>query len=175
MSQRTLAALVARRREAALAGHRGDRAAALVFVHDPDAVVRATGLRAVARCGSVPSELLLEAAHDDAALVRRATAELIGRAGDQRGLDEGLLELLDDDDVTVVEMAAWAAGERERGTDELVDRLCGLASGHEDAMVRESAVAALGAISDRRSLPTILRATTDKATVRRRAILALAP
>ena len=36
-------------------------------------------------------------------------------------------------------------------------------------------MAALGAIGDRRGLPAILAATTDKPTVRRRAVLALAP
>jgi len=46
---------------------------------------------------------------------------------------------------------------------------------HEDALVRESAVAALGAIGNERALPVILLATNDRATVRRRAIIALAP
>jgi HEAT repeat protein len=41
--------------------------------------------------------------------------------------------------------------------------------------VREAAVAALGAIGDAAGLPAILAATGDKATVRRRAVLALAP
>ena len=41
--------------------------------------------------------------------------------------------------------------------------------------MREASVAALGAIGDQRGLDAILRATTDKATVRRRAVLALAP
>ncbi|MSX34038.1 MAG: HEAT repeat domain-containing protein, partial [Actinobacteria bacterium] len=38
-----------------------------------------------------------------------------------------------------------------------------------------SAVAALGALGDPSGLPAILSATTDKATVRRRAVIALAP
>ena len=41
--------------------------------------------------------------------------------------------------------------------------------------MRESAVAALGAIGDDRGLPAILAARTDKPNVRRRAVLALAP
>jgi HEAT repeat protein len=174
-SERTLAERTARRREAALAGHRGDRDAALEFVSDVDAEVRATALRAVARCGRVPAPLLVEAALDDTPLVRRAAAELIGREGSDPALDEPLLRLLADDDVAVVEMAAWAAGERERPTTPIVDRLCVLATDHDDALVREAAVAALGALGDRRGLDAILRATTDKATVRRRAVLALAP
>jgi HEAT repeat protein len=53
--------------------------------------------------------------------------------------------------------------------------LAALATGHDDALVREAAVAALGAIGDDAGLPAILAATADKATVRRRAVLALAP
>ena len=41
--------------------------------------------------------------------------------------------------------------------------------------MRESAVAALGALGDSRGLPAILVAVTDKPNVRRRAVLALAP
>ncbi len=46
---------------------------------------------------------------------------------------------------------------------------------HDDALVREAAVAALGAIGDEDGLPAILAALDDKATVRRRAVFALAP
>ena len=53
--------------------------------------------------------------------------------------------------------------------------LAALTTGHDDALVREAAVAALGAIGDEAGLAAILAATTDKATVRRRAVLALAP
>ena len=44
-----------------------------------------------------------------------------------------------------------------------------------DALVREAAVAALGAIGDEAGRAAILAALDDKATVRRRAVLALAP
>ncbi|MDP9440891.1 MAG: HEAT repeat domain-containing protein, partial [Actinomycetota bacterium] len=46
---------------------------------------------------------------------------------------------------------------------------------HPDALCREAAVAALGAIGDPAGVPAILAATTDKPAVRRRAVLALAP
>ena len=46
---------------------------------------------------------------------------------------------------------------------------------HRDALAREAAVAALGALGDVRGLPAILHATGDTAAVRRRAVLALAP
>jgi HEAT repeat protein len=74
-----------------------------------------------------------------------------------------------------VEVAAWASGEREPPEPGAVDALTRLAAGHHDALVREAAVAALGAIGDPAGLPSILAALGDKATVRRRAVLALAP
>jgi HEAT repeat protein len=46
---------------------------------------------------------------------------------------------------------------------------------HHDALAREAAVAALGALGDPTALPTILDACHDKPAVRRRAVLALAP
>jgi HEAT repeat protein len=49
------------------------------------------------------------------------------------------------------------------------------ATEHDDALVREASVAALGAIGDDRGLPAILAGCTDKPAVRRRAVLALAP
>jgi HEAT repeat protein len=175
MSGRTLAERTERRRDAARAGHRRDRDAALAFVHDADPDVRATALRAVARCGPLPSELVRDAASDRSPIVRRAAAELIGSQPDDPTLDDALLVLLTDSDASVVEVAAWAAGERDRSPTGVVDRLASLVTGHADALVREAAVAALGAIGDRRGLPAVLAATTDKATVRRRAVLALAP
>ncbi len=59
--------------------------------------------------------------------------------------------------------------------DAVVARLVTLAQHHDDALVREAAVAALGSLGDERGLPAILRGCTDKAPVRRRAVLALAP
>jgi HEAT repeat protein len=88
-----------------------------------------------------------------------------------------LLPLLDDHDVTVVEAAAWALGElgddaRAAGA---VDALSHVVRAHRDALAREAAVAALGALADPAALPTILDACHDKPAVRRRAVLALAP
>jgi HEAT repeat protein len=48
-----------------------------------------------------------------------------------------------------------------------------VATEHEDARCRESAVAALGAIGDDRARATILAALDDKPAIRRRAIVAL--
>jgi HEAT repeat protein len=70
-------------------------------------------------------------------------------------------------------MAAWALG--EQGRREAVPALCAVAGDHDDALCREAAVAALGAIGDEAGLAVILAATSDKPAVRRRAVLALAP
>ena len=56
-----------------------------------------------------------------------------------------------------------------------MEMLSTIALDHDDALCRESAVAALGAIGDSRGLESILQATQDIATVRRRAVIALAP
>ena len=82
---------------------------------------------------------------------------------------------LHDDDPAVVEVAAWSCGEHESNRDAVLDRLIALAGSAGDALVREAAVAALGAIGDERGLPAIIVATADKPAVRRRAVLALAP
>jgi HEAT repeat protein len=75
----------------------------------------------------------------------------------------------------VVEAAAWACGEQELVDDDVLDALTRLGVESPDALVREAATAALGAIGDPRGLPTILHGCADKPAVRRRAVLALAP
>ena len=107
----------------------------------------------------------------------RAVEVIAALADDPQGIavDVSLLALLDDADPAVVEVAAWGSGERSPPEPGAVIRLADLATDHDDALVREAAVAALGAIGDPAGLPAILAATGDKATVRRRAVLALAP
>ena len=185
-SQRNLADRVARRRDAALAGHRGDSDAARALLADPDPGVRGTALGALVRAGAARSSDFIPAVADPAGAVRRRAAELLA-AWSPSADDDGsvpLRPLLDDREDTVVEMAAWAAGEvLGRATEAglaipepaAFDRLLVIAVDHDDALCREAAVAALGAIGDDRAVPVILAATRDKATVRRRAVIALAP
>ncbi len=169
---------LARRRRAAQAGHVGDVETARSMLADAEPAVRATALGALHRLDAVGAVELRAALADPAPGVRRRAAEVAaawpGAATDDRPL-VSLLPLLDDADDTVVEVAAWACGERVPPEDGVVDRLSAIATGHADALCRESAVAALGAIGDEAGLPAILAATTDKATVRRRAVIALAP
>jgi HEAT repeat protein len=82
---------------------------------------------------------------------------------------------LDDVDGSVVEMAAWALGERQDGSAVAsLAELASLRSGRPDPLCREAAVAALGAIGDPAGLPAILAALDDKPAIRRRAAVALA-
>jgi HEAT repeat protein len=173
---RKLADHIARRREAALAGHTGDAATARARLADDVASVRAAALGALARAGALRSADLSTALADPDPLVRRRVAEVVAGLGDDAlTADVRLVALLDDADPSVVEVAAWACGERSPVEPDAVPALVALATGHGDALIREAAVAALGSIGDVVGLPAILAATSDKATVRRRAVLALAP
>ncbi len=162
-----------RRRAAVIAGHDGDERAARVALADRDPIVRATGLGALERLGRLAADDLTAALADQSTVVRRRACEAAAsRTGDG---PPSLLEALADDDATLVEVAAWASGEREPPEPGALDALIALSGGHTDALVREAAVAALGAIGDEAGLPAILAALADKATVRRRAVIALAP
>ena len=99
---------------------------------------------------------------------RRACRVAAGVAG------VNLTAMLDDPDAGVVEVAAWALGERAGASGDTVARLSTVATAHDDPLCREAAVAALGAVGDERGLPAILAATRDKPAIRRRAVIALA-
>ncbi|CAB4869392.1 unannotated protein [freshwater metagenome] len=161
---------VRRRRTIALAGHTGDPDTARGGLVDPEPAVRGTALGALHRLGGLRVHELQAAFHDESAPVRRRAAEV---AANYPALS--LLELLDDPDATVVEVAAWSCGEHEQVSDVVLERLIQLATDHSDALVREASVAALGAIGDERGVTAILAGCTDKPAVRRRAVLALAP
>ena len=86
-----------------------------------------------------------------------------------------LTRLLEDKAGPVVEASCFALGEIGTDAAGAVGALSGVATGHKDPLLREAAVAALGAIGDPAGLAAILQATSDKPAVRRRAVLALAP
>lgn len=153
-----------------VAGHRGDEAVPASHLDDADGSVRAAALHALERIGVLTDDQLTAGFGDPDPAVRRQAAEVAGR---RPGIDLG--RLLDDDDPTVVEIAAWACGEQETVDDPILSRLIVLATDADEPLVREAAAAALGAIGDERGLPAILAACDDKPQVRRRAVLALAP
>lgn len=162
-----------RRRQAALAGHAGDEPAARAALSDAAPEVRATALGALERMGALTADDLGAALGDESVVVRRRACEAVALLpGD---VPPSLLDALASPDATLVEVAAWAAGERQPPEPGTVAILITLTTEHDDALVREAAVAALGSIGDPAGLAAILTATQDKATVRRRAVIALAP
>lgn len=159
-----------RRRAAARAGHVGDETSARSAAADADPKVRATALGALARLEALSIAQLAAGLADTDGGVRRRAAELAASFTDP---DLDLVPLLDDGETAVAEAAAWALG--ERGDPGSVPPLAGMARAHDDPLCREAAVAALGAIGDPQGLEAILAALGDRAAVRRRAVIALAP
>lgn len=159
-----------RRDAAIIAGHRGDIETARAGTTDDDPGVRLAALGALERCQALTDVEVRSAMGDGAVSVRRRAAELSARRPHIT-----LIELLHDDDPTVVEVAAWACGEHEDVSDVELHRLIELTTTADDPLVREAAAAALGAIGDERGLPAIIAACSDKPHIRRRAVLALAP
>jgi HEAT repeat protein len=159
-----------RRRSVAVAGHIGDEQTARGGLTDPAPVVRVTALGALDRLGVLGDDELSASLSDPDPAVRRRACEL---AATYPGC--AIASLLADPDASVVEMAAWALGEREDpGAVPALRQLAESGSGHGDPLCREAAVAALGAIGDDAGLPTILAALNDKPAIRRRAAVALA-
>jgi HEAT repeat protein len=142
---------------------------------DADPRVRAVALAAIVRNAprSDAGPVWMRAAADPDPGVRRRAAEVAPRLG-RTARTGTLLALLGDPDAWVAEAAAFAIGEHPRPTPRAIDALRTAASGHEDPLVREAAVAALGAIGDPSTLPVVLAACDDKPAIRRRAVLALA-
>lgn len=158
------------RRQVAAAGHHGDVRLARAGLAHPDAAIRATALGALKRCGALTDSDIAFGLSDESAVVRRRACEV---AVDVDAI--ALTSLLADADDSVVHAAAWALGERGAASLDAVEPLSGLVGSHRDPLVREAAVAALGAIGDPRGMPAILAALTDKPAIRRRAVIALAP
>jgi HEAT repeat protein len=141
---------------------------------DADGRVRATAFGALERMGRLTPDDVVAGLGDADAVVRRRACELA--AGWPR---VPLIAMLSDPDPMVVEAACWALGERGAeaadAEPDVIAALSSVATGHDDPLCREAAVAALGAIGHPSGLPAILAGTTDKPAVRRRAVLALAP
>ena len=134
--------------------------------------LRVLALRGVVRQGLATPDDWRRALGDVDVDVRREALNQIAHAAiDDDGVFAAMMLCLDDDDALVVDGAVFALGEHHYIAS--VDKLCVIATSHEDARCRESAVAALGALGDDRARPAILGALDDKPPVRRRAIVAL--
>ncbi len=138
----------------------------------PHEHARILALRAAAHHGWLSSDDWDHASRDEVDSVRREVASLLAHQHDTFARrNEILLRLLSDEDALVVDAAAFALGEAE--VVEAVSALISVASDHEDARCRESAIAALGSIGDPRAEATVIAALNDKPPVRRRAVVAL--
>ena len=152
------------------AGMDRDRPTLEQALDSDDPVARALALGGLRRAGALSRAAIERALADPDRDVRCRAVEL---AIPFEAV--ALAPLLGDEDDLVVETAAWALGEREDRAPATLDRLIEVAQSHEVSICREAAVAALGAIGDPAGLETILAALDDRAPVRRRAVLALAP
>jgi HEAT repeat protein len=161
-----------------LAGRISDDDAATVATAataDADPRVRAAALGALVRGArrGPAADAWRACATDSDAAVRRRAAELAPALGRHVPL-AALRALLADPEPLVAEAAAFALGERANASASTVTELARVAHEHSDPLVREAAVAALGAIGDDRGLPAILHACEDRPAIRRRAVIALA-
>jgi hypothetical protein len=142
--------------------------------------VRVCATAALSRIGTFTASDLGVLLNDESLIVRRRAVEasvaLIQAEQGEAALVDGLLRALGDEP-SVAEVAAFAVGEfgpdAVHLTEPAVEVLENMASQHADALCRESAIAALGSLH--RGRATVVEAMGDKATVRRRAVLALAP
>jgi len=142
-----------RRRQVIAAGHAGGIERARRSLDDPDPVIRAAAVGALARSDGLNVSDIAHALGDESNQVRRrATHAAVAVRG--KGSKSELFTLL---------VTASAVGP-----------LATMAGDHVDVRCREAAVAALGAIGDPLGLPVVVHALNDKATVRRRATVALA-
>lgn len=170
----------------------GDLDALAVHLASADPTHRTLALGSLMRLGRLDDDRLREALDDEDRDVRCRAIELVvapdtysspapPRSRVRYDFSGDLVDLLGDDDDLVVETAAWALGEKHADSGDshsarhAVDRLSMVATGHTESICREAAVAALGAIGANGGLPAILAGMDDRATVRRRAVLALAP
>ena len=171
----------ARRAAVVVAGHTSDAPTVFAALDDADPTVRSSALGALARLvrhgGADAAALdlaLVAALSDEDVGVRRRAAGVAARSSVGAPVAVALTASLADTDPTVVEVAAFACGELTSPDRSVVMALVGVATSHEDSLCREAAVAALGSLGDPLGRDAVLAALEDRATVRRRAVLALA-
>ncbi len=163
-----------------VAGHRGDIVTVDAGCSSPDPAVRAAAIGALRRQERLSIDQLVAFLDDPEMRVRRRAADEAARiatdSGGELGPHDALIARLITalgDEADVAERAAFALGEFAGRATSAETALSATVIEHDEALVREAAVAALGAIGV--GLETILTALEDRATVRRRAVIALAP
>jgi HEAT repeat protein len=161
-------------RSIAVAGHRGDWATVEPALTRPELRIRVVAIGAANRLGRLDPAQIEGFLADPAPEVRYRALEVLPSIADAADAVDTVITALDDQHLS--EIAAFTLGELPIDEEQLPRVAAALenqARNHSDALCRESAVAALGSLGI--GLPSILRACDDVATVRRRAVLALAP
>lgn len=168
-----------------MAGHLGPEASARGGLASDDDRVQASALSALGRLGALTAGDISATLWCPSPRVRRQACQQAAKWGVVGAMPE-VLRALADADETVVEAACAALGElageaagtfvedQEGLLPQVVEGLAGVAVGHRAPLVREAAVAALGAVGRPEGLAAVLKGTTDKPAVRRRAVIALA-
>ncbi len=158
-----------------MAGHTGQVERARRGLSDSSSQVQAAAVSALARAGALTVADVGHALRSGSVPVRRRAVECalsVRGPGSRSTLWQVVRDALGDPDPLVAVGAAWFLAERR--VIAAVGPLASVATGHEDVRCREAAVAALGAIGAPAGLPAVLSALDDKATIRRRATVALA-
>jgi len=169
------------RRTLLIAEQHGDVAQIQRALVGKNASLRILALGALSRLGTLTRADVNKALTDEDRDVRCRSLEIICSGNIDRPKDFEIAARLHDDDDLVVETAAWALGEvygetaNDPETEPIVSELCAVAASHEESICREAAIAALGAIGADAGVTAILAGLEDRAPVRRRAVLALAP
>lgn len=133
---------------------------------------RIIAMRGLARRRELSSSDWTNAVTDPDNHVRRETLSEIGSWGECHVPSALLLDALGDSDPLVAEAAAFAIGECALSECEAALRT--MVQSHDDARCRETAVVSLGLLGLDSSRDAIIGALSDKPTVRRRAVVALA-
>lgn len=157
----------------AIIGHGDDPLPALEALTAAEPELRRAALGAAWRLGAVDGVRLSHFFDDPSPVVARRAIELAARLSpDDPAAGAVANRLVDALAGTHAEVAAFALGELAVVDDRIVSALTINAREAEGALARESAVAALGVLGEAQD--TVLAALTDIATVRRRAVIALA-
>jgi HEAT repeat protein len=157
-----------RRRAAQLAARHPD-VPLLPLLDDPDSSVAEMAAWALGEQHGVDGEPDEDHATGEGGAPEAATEH----AGERRAADDTGEDAADDAGPGTDRSAGTDPGRRSRS--EAVAALSRMASGHDDPLCREAAVASLGAIGDPAGVAAILAATYDRPAIRRRAVIALAP
>ena len=149
-----------------LAAYRRDESTVRSFLKHPDPSLRAAALSGLTQMKATTKEDSISALCDNDDIVLLRACELAPHLP-----EADYVKLLDSDNYMIVEAACFAIGEVRDNSG--LEKLMDIALHHKEPVCRESAVAALGSIGNKKALPCLITTLNDSANIRRRAVLAL--